>query len=163
MGIRSKERSEHAWLLLVGRSLYGCLPFDHHSWRCLFEHVDKGFHPRKPVRAVSAGLWQQAIGIRHPLGCWQWELSGFELGEHAGLCLPVFAHTEEHEAQSLTLKGFDPMATQTIEKLEVGLYVEIDRLLRVVRSKCFEFMGAIVIGEIPKTAAFEITDGTAYR
>ena len=71
--------------------------------------------------------------MRHPLGCWQWEPSGFELGEHAGLCLPVLAHTEEHEAQSLTLKGFHPVSAVAIEKLKVGLHVEIDSLLRVVR------------------------------
>ena len=55
------------------------------------------------------------------------------------------------------------MATQTIEHLEVGLDVKIDSLLRVVRLKRFEFMRAIVIAEVPKTATFEITDGMAYR
>ena len=55
------------------------------------------------------------------------------------------------------------MATQTIKQLEVGLDVKLDSLLRVVRLKRFEFMRAIVIAEVPKTATFEITDGTAYK
>ena len=98
VGIRSKERSEHTWLPLLGRGLCGCLPFDHNSWRRLLEHFDKGFHLWKPARPVAARMREQYLGIRHPLVGWDWEVSLLELCEHAGLCLPVFAHTEKRSS-----------------------------------------------------------------
>ena len=126
MGIRSKERSEHTFLLLLARGLNGNMPFDHHSWRWLSEHFCEGRHSRELVKAVAAGLRQQALGMRHPGVCWQWEISFSELCEHAGLCLPVLAHTEKNEAQSVALKGFHPVSAIAIEQVEVFLHVKID-------------------------------------
>ena len=42
---------------------------------------------------------EQDLGIRHPLGGWDWDVSLLELCEHAGLCLPVLSHTEKDEAK----------------------------------------------------------------
>ena len=98
VGIRSKERSEHSSLFLLARSLYGYLPFDHHPSRCLPEYLGEGGHPRKPVSPVATCLRQQALGMRHPFACWDFKASCLELGEHAGLCLPVFAYTEKRSS-----------------------------------------------------------------
>ena len=78
----SKQHGDHARLILLVRGLTWNQPFHYLPRGWLPEHFCDGGHPRELVRAVAARLWQQALGMRQPLGCWQCEPSGFELGEH---------------------------------------------------------------------------------